>query len=192
MKKIVIALALTMMVSTVVSAENLIGIFGDMDATMCSADIPVFVGADIYVLAVLEDIDAITGCEFSIGNYITGGGPPNGFLTETWNGLVIGNPIEGISIALDDAPVAGPVVHIGSINIFPFLADWVGINRLMCIIPSQDAGNLIVTDEQFNEIPVAGWCFVANCVPGGDYGNCMCEDAIAVDDTSWGAVKALY
>ena len=49
-----------------------------------------------------------------------------------------------------------------------------------------------ITDGGFNEIDVLGWCFVANCIPGGIFGNCICDEFVAPEEASWSDVKALY
>ena len=189
MKTIVTALAIMLFAS--VAAANHIGIFYDMEGTQCAGDIPINASTNIYVLAIMDQDITVTGAEFSVSHWLEQSGPPYGFVTATWFGLVIGDVINGISIALDN-PIEGRIHHLGTINFFPFLADWIGLDRQWCVTPSLDAGNLIITDGGFNEIPVLGWCFVANCIPGGLFGNCLCDEFVATEEASWSDVKALY
>jgi len=209
MKKTAIALAAVLMLAAAVaSAQNRIGVFGDTGAGLCSAPMPVGVSTTLHVLAVLEDIEAIRGAEFKIAGYPTVVGPPNGFITPLWDGLVIGDPIHGISVAFP-GPVNGPVAHIGSLAFFPLSPAWLGTNKVLDVEPAE-SGRLIVADGDYNEITVAGWVFVGNCIPNSNIdrpwvpnppetpgwdmttGNCQCESAIPVEDTNWGAIKALY
>jgi len=42
------------------------------------------------------------------------------------------------------------------------------------------------------ELPAVGWRLIANCVLGGEFGNCQCEDSVATEEAAWGQIKALY
>lgn len=207
MKKFAIALAAVLMLAAAVASATWepvprIGCFGDMAATLCSKPFPLNVSTTFYVLAVLEEIEAIRGAEFKIAGYPTQTGPGYGLITATWNGLVIGNPINGIAIALNNPPVQGPIVHIGTLVFRPLNANWLGTNKVLDIEPT-DSGDLIVADIDYNEVTVVGWAFVGNCVPNSvinlpwsdndlNTGACQCEAAIPVEDTNWGSIKALY
>ncbi len=47
-------------------------------------------------------------------------------------------------------------------------------NSMMQVTPS-GCGNLVVVDyETATEFPAEGWGLVANCTPGGQYGDCLC------------------
>lgn len=200
MKKIAIAFAAVLMLAaSMASAENLIGMFGDQAATQCSKALPVFVPTDTYIIALLEDIEAVAGAEFKLMNAPLGGA--NGTLILDWYGaLVIGNLYDGISLAYS-TPIPGPLAVLGNVRFLMFNPVWVGTNYPMCVGPS-NAGNLIVADQNNQEIPVIGWCFVMNCVPGSTIilpwggemhtGNCLCEEGIPTEDASWSAIKALY
>ena len=113
MKAFVTAMAIMLFAS--VAGANHIGIFADMDGTQCAGDIPINLATDIYVLVVVADPMIVTGAEFSISHWPTESGPPWGFITETWRGLVIGNVIDGLSIALDE-PMMGTIHHLGTVS----------------------------------------------------------------------------
>ena len=81
---------------------------------------------------------------------------------------------------------------MGRLNVFPTVAEWPGGDSQWCIMPTADSNNLVVVDDAYNLIPVEGWCFVANCVIGGQFGDCPCGDEIPTEDASWGSIKSLY
>jgi hypothetical protein len=192
MKKSVIAvLALGLMLFASGASANLIGLFADEAATACAADFPVYAYTNVYVTVMLTDIPAITAAEFRIDGIVQ----PNPLvvITPTWNSpLTIGSVFgDGFSIAFTTAQ-NGPIVPLGTIQFFPINEAWQAPDTMWCIVETLDSQLLAVVDDEFNTIPVDGWCFVADCMVGGPHGNCECLDTIATEETSWGAVKSLY
>ncbi|MBN2171623.1 MAG: hypothetical protein JW819_09935 [Candidatus Krumholzibacteriota bacterium] len=195
MKKSVIALAMGLMLlasGAMAFENNLIGIFAEPEALTCAAAAPVGMPMNIYIIAWLVDIPAITAAEFRIDNYTGNPGYPNAIVTQTWNSpLTVGTIDEGFSIAFTEAQ-PGPIVELGHIEYLIFNPTFPGEDYKMCVAETLDSGNLVVVDAAYVTIPVDGWCFVFNCVVGGPNGNCECLDTIPVQDSNWGAVKALY
>ena len=192
MKKSVIAvLALSLMLSASGASANLIGLFGDPEALTCAADFPVYGYTDVYVTAVLSDIASITAAEFRIDGIVQPN--PLVIITPVWNSpLTIGDALgDGFSIAFTVAQ-NGPMVVLGSLQVFPINAAWQLPDTMWCIVETNDSGVLALVDGDFVTIPCDGWCFVADCAVGGPHGNCDCLDTIATEETSWGAVKSLY
>ncbi|MBM4116397.1 hypothetical protein FJ251_01460 [bacterium] len=57
---------------------------------------------------------------------------------------------------------------------------------------SNDSGNLVVVDLGYNEVPCEpGHWFTFNCT-GSLPGGCDCMYSNAVEDATWGQIKALY
>jgi hypothetical protein len=86
MKKSVIAVFALglMLLASGASAANTIGLFGDVDATQCSKSFGLYVGTDVYVVAILDMIDTtgLTAAEFLVdGIGITAG---NAIVSTTW------------------------------------------------------------------------------------------------------------
>ncbi len=120
-------------------------------------------------------IPAITAAEFRIDNYIGDLGPACVLATPAWNTpLVIGDPGWGIALAFSPA-LAGPVAFLGSINLFLLDAVCVSDDYEMWVLESNDSGNLVVVDEQFNEVDAIGYRYTVNCTTG----DCPCEDGTA-------------
>jgi hypothetical protein len=193
MKKSVIAvIALAAMLFAGSANANLIGIFADQEASNCTAAFPVYAYTNVYVCAVLSTIDAITAAEFLIDGINTAN--PLVIISPTWNSpLTIGNAFgaDGFSIAFQTAQ-PGPIVVLGSVQFFPINAAWLaGQPPIWCVVQTNDSMKLVLVDADFQDYDAMGWCFVPECVPGGDYGDCSCM-AIPTEDTSWGAVKSLY
>ena len=190
MKKSVIAVfALALMLAASgASAANTIGLFGDVDATQCSKNFGLYVGTDVYVVAILDMLDTtgITAAEF----LIDGVGPTAGMaiVSMIWaSPLTIGNVlgVDGFSIAFT-ACQPGPIVLLGTINFFVINPAWPAANSVWCVVRTNDSGNLALVDCDYVTVPADGWCFIANCTDG------TCDCGVATEDTSWGAVKALY
>jgi hypothetical protein len=102
--------------------------------------------------------------------------------------LTIGDAlgVDGFSIAFTGCQ-EGPVVLLGTLNFFVINPQgWPAPNSVWCIVPTNDSGNLAVVDCDYVTVPADGWCFIANCTDGA------CDCGVATEDTSWGAVKALY
>lgn len=185
MKKSVIALAALLLVTGSASA-NLIGIFGDTDATICSGDLLPYVPMDVYVIAVLSDLESITTAEFKIDNWPGSPGYPTGQATASWTSeLTIGSIDEDFSIAWS-TPQAGPNVLIGTISFLAFDPAWIGADHMLTIAEGDNCNCLVLVDAAYDTFDVAGWSFVFNCT--GD--DCGCT--IATEETSWGSLKALY
>ncbi len=192
MKKIAITLLLILSASSIALGQGYpaIGMFSDTDYVFCYEDVEQYLTTTIYVAAYLPpEIDGITAAEFRIDNL-----PENdayGIVTLNWaTDLVIGDPWWGIALAFTD-PVPGPYAPLGSIDFFMIDPVWIGDDHLMVVAASYDSGLLVVVDDEFNTIDALGWMFTFNCT---DISTCWCEDDISspVEDSSWGAVKALY
>lgn len=187
MKKSVIAvLAIGLMLFAGAASANVIGIFGDMEGTVCQVDANVaYQYAYVYFVGLLSSVPAISACEFGATGVFM---PANGLATVTWNtSLVIGDIMTPDGVALAFNPILeGPVANLGQIQYFvlsPFPPD-----HMMSVVPS-GAGNLVFVDAaDSSEVPAMGWSTIVNCTLGDA---CAC-DVIATEDTSWSEVKALY
>ena len=191
MKKSVIAVFALglMLLASGASAANTIGLFGDVDGTLCSADFPLYQTTNVHVVVILDMIDTtgITAAEFLIGGVEFT--PADAIVSAAWNSpLTIGDPLgpDGFSIAFTDC-TPGPIVPLGMISFFVInAAGWPAANTTWCVVPTNDSGNLAVVDCNYVTVPADGWCFIANCTSG------PCDCGVATEDASWGAVKALY
>lgn len=189
MKKLMAALLLLVAMSSVAAAQDpFIGIYADDAAVLCQANVSQYVSVPVYLFAILPaSIPGITACEFRIDNLPT---PAMGLTTYAWNTpLVIGTADYGIALAFAPA-LPGPTAFLGSISFFP-LAAWPADFR-MEIMASNDSGNLVVVDLNYNEVPAEpGHFFTFNCT-GSLPGGCDCVVGIAAEDATWGEIKALY
>jgi hypothetical protein len=186
MKKSVIAvLALSLMIFTGVANANVIGIFGDPDATVCDTDmLAQYTTVTVHFVALLSDVGSISAAEFGATGINLAGTMP----TVTWDtGLVIGDIMSPDGVALAFNPVLdGPVAHLGTIAYFLLAPQAPDV--MMSVVPS-GAGNLVVVDAADSSTHDAmGWSLVVNCSAGA---GCAC-DVIATDDSSWSEVKSLY
>lgn len=184
-KSVIAALALSLMLFAGVASAEVIGIFGDMEGTVCAVDIAVpYTYVDVYFLTLLTDLPALTAVEFgATGVNLAGLTIP----TVTWNSpLVIGDLFAdgGVSVAFT-APMPGPVVLIGGINYFVLAP--VPENTRMQVGPNPGSNKLVVVDEAFQEIDAMGFGLVANC----SLADCSCE-GVPTDDSTWSEVKSLY
>jgi hypothetical protein len=68
MKKFVLAMFVLTLMAGAANA-NVVGIFGDMDATICSAPVMPYVQMSVYILAVLDEIPSLTAAEFGASNF---------------------------------------------------------------------------------------------------------------------------
>jgi hypothetical protein len=189
-KSVIAALILSLMLAAGVASASVIGIFGDQDATTCTADATVpYTSTVVYFMAVLDDINSMSACEFgATGVDLTG----MAIATVTWNtDLVIGNIMspDGIALAFSTPPTA-PLAYLGNISYFLLAA--LPADHVMAIVPSGVGNIVVVNAETAEEVPAEGWSCVVNCTLGGPFGNCLCEDTIATEDANWGQIKALY
>lgn len=188
-KSVIAALALSLILMAGAASASIIGIFGDMGATTCAkAFTAQYTTVEVYFFAVLDDTEAISACEFGA----TGVNLPPNIITVTWDTqLVIGNILtpDGVALAFSTPKVA-PLAYLGKIAYFLLAA--LPPNSVMQVVPS-GAGNLVVVDAaSAAELPAEGWRLIANCVVGGEYGDCLCEATIATEEAAWGQIKALY
>ena len=155
---------------------NYIGLYIDDAATQCTdtLDGP---GQSVVVkmMAVLPLFtgEGITAAEFRIDNL-----PPQqggAFWSADWNtDLVIGDVETGIALAFPD-PVPGEIVELGRLTFTNIdVEGWLGPDHRLEVEPSSDSGFLVVVDEHFDALPVAGGKFTFNC---GDPALCDCLDA---------------
>lgn len=191
MKKLMAALLLLVAMSSVAAAQGdpFIGIYADDAGVSCQANVTQYVSTTVYVMAYLPaDIPGMTACEFRIDNLPTAAMSINTF---AWNTtLVIGTPDYGIALAFAPA-LPGPLCLLGTISFFPlqaFPADW-----RMTIMPSNDSGNLVIVDLDYNEVPCSAdpYFFTFNCT-GSLPGQCDFTIGVATEDATWGSIKALY
>jgi hypothetical protein len=190
MKKSVIAVFALglMLLASGASAVNTIGLFGDVDATQCSGNVPLYAPYPVHVVAVLDMIsaDGMTAAEFLVDGIDNN--PAMVSIAITYAspltiGEILGN--EGFSIAFVECQ-PGPIVVLGELSFLAFNPAWPGNDAVWCVVPTVESMKLVVVDCEFIEIPADGWCFVANCTEGD------CDCSVAAEETSWGAVKALY
>jgi hypothetical protein len=189
MKKLLVALMLLAM-SSLASAQPYIGLFADADGTHCYADMPIGAPVTIHVMALIEDIPAITAAEFRIDNFTGSPGYPTSIVTQTWNSpLTVGTIDYGFSIAFT-VPKPGPVVALGTIEYLTFDPTWIGADYVMTTDVTLDSGNLVVVDAEYITIPVGRGTYTFNCT---NPELCPCYDeTIPTQDASWGSIKALY
>jgi len=189
-KSVIAALALSLFLMAGAASASIIGIFGDTGATTCQKNFTAqYTTVEVYFCALLDDVASISACEFGATGVDRTG---SAIATVLWDTpLVIGNIMlpDGVALAFP-TPKAAPLAYLGKISYFilaPFPA-----NSVMQVTPS-GFGNLLIVDyETATEIVAQGWRLIANCVPGGEYGDCLCEGTIATDDAAWGQIKALY
>jgi hypothetical protein len=192
MRRLLIATLLVFLAGTAGAQyeTSFIGIAADPAHDTCYADWPLGSAVDLFFnVYILPEIDGVTGAEFSVLN-LPVVEQPDVFITESWFGLVIGNLIDGFSIALDE-PAAGPLVALGTINYFVMTdTGAVGPDHFMEVVEALDSGKRIITDLTFQEINVDGGFFTFNC---SDPALCDCvDDTVANAAASWGSIKALY
>ncbi len=184
------ALILTVLCG-VASAENFIGIYNEEGGTSCTTDLNAFENTTLYIVAWLDQsVPSLTATEFSILNFPEIGSLGN--VTASWNTpLVIGN-LSTISHRFALAfptPADGPRVVLGSMFFFSFSDQWLGDDHIMIVREHQDSGTLSVVDATFETLPATGYSYTFNCTTPE---NCDCDEYTPTQDTSWGAVKALY
>ncbi len=187
MKKLLVALlALVAMSSMAYAQDPVIGLFDDVDGTICFGPTEVYVNKTVYAYAILPpSIPAITAAEFSITNWV-GDDPACAITTAAWNTpLVIGTPGHNLALAFSPA-LPGPLALLGTITIFQLTAGCLD-NYLMEVVAGNDSGKLVVVDEGYNEIDADGYRYTFNCVT-----DCVCEIGTATSESTWGSVKALF
>lgn len=171
--------------------QPFIGIYDDPENAHCQADIALYTSVTVYFLAYLPPpIQAMTAAEFRVSNLP---GADMAVMTPFWGTeLVIGDLGYGLALAWSP-PLPGPVAQMGSVSFFS-IQDF-GDDYRITVMPSISSGNLLIVDENFDEIACSEmptW-FTFNCT-GSLQGGCWCPLSIpvAVDDASWGQIKALY
>jgi hypothetical protein len=187
MKKLMVALLLVLVSSSAFAQNPTIGIYEDMDYTICFGDLELYVQKAISVVAWLPpDILGVTAVEFKIDNLPSGA---NGIVTPAWNSdLVIGDPNWDISIAFPEAQ-PGPFVLIGTLSFLMIDVSWVGPDHVIMIQAGNDCDCLVIVDDVFNEHTADGGMYTFNCT-NPDACDCFLETP--TEDASWGSVKALY
>ncbi len=183
MKKMMIALLLLIAMSSVASAVPFIGMFVDDQAVICHKPIEVYVATDVYFFALVEDIPAITACEFAVD------GLPDAALaivTPAWaTPLAIGTLGYGLALAFTPA-VPGPTCFLGTVGFFA-MADF-GPDYLMSVVETYDSNVLAVVDDEYNTIAAEGGIFTFNCSTD----QCLCTPGVATEDATMSSIKALY
>lgn len=188
MKKLMVALLALALMSSVAGAESWIGMFADDAATICDAEIGPGVPVDAFLYAVIDPSDfpnGITAAEFRLDNYPEAGA--DGMISESFSSPVnIGTLGWDFSIAWS-SPQAPGNVHIGTLTFIAFTGNWIGADHLITVVEGNDCECLVVVDENYIQHDVGGGMFTFNCT-----GDCICYDGTASEETSWGAVKALF
>ncbi|MBM4116175.1 choice-of-anchor D domain-containing protein [bacterium] len=154
---------------------NHIGLYLDPEAQICQGPLD---GANltvqVRVLAVLPEFTGagITACEFRLANLPPNGLPPAGHWTATWTtSLVIGEPETGIALAWSE-PQPGPIVELGYLVFSSFQqANWIGPDHTVSVAASLQSDGLVVVDDNYIELAVAGGGFTFNC---SDPPSCSC------------------
>lgn len=188
-KSVIAALALSLFLMAGAASASVIGIFGDTGATTCQKAFNVpYTSVEVYFCALLDDVASISAVEFGA----TGINLPPNIMTVTWDTpLAIGDIMADGGVALAfPTPKAAPLAYLGKISYFLLAA--LPQNHVMQVGPSQYGNLLIVDYETATEIEAIGWRLVANCVVGGEFGDCLCENSVATEDAAWGQIKALY
>ncbi len=196
MKRILFLSLLLLSLVACQASANLIGLFADMDGTLCSADFALYANTDVRVIAHLTTITAgITAAEFRIdGVGVTAG---NAIVSAVWQTpLVIGDALtpQGVALAWTEPYLPGEgtsFIFLGTYQFFTIAGGWPTADSVWCIaetIPDEGAGDpkLVLVDDSFEEIPADGWCFIAHCTSG-----CLCT-TIPTEESSWGQIKAMY
>ncbi len=189
-KSVIAALTLSLFLMAGAASASVIGIFGDTGATTCAKPFTAqYTTVEVYFCALLDDVASISACEFGATGVDRTG---SAIMTVTWDTpLVIGNIMtaDGVALAFP-SPKQAPLAYLGKIAYF--LLAPLPANSVMQVGPS-GYGNLLIVDyETATEIVAEGWRLIANCVPGGEFGACLCEATIATEDAAWGQIKALY
>ena len=171
-----------------VAQDPFIGIYAEDMGVICEANVTQYVQVPVYLIAVLPpEMPGITACEFRIDNLPTSA---MALATYDWNTpLVIGTADYGIALAFSPA-LPGPLAALGSISFFP-LTGWPWDWRVE-IMASNESGNLVVVDLDYNEVPCEPdhW-LTFNCT-GSLPGGCYCVPFTVAVDATWGQIKALY
>lgn len=182
------ALLLTLLLaSPALAGDDMIGLYADEYAETCSADFGAMASTRLYVIATLDDIDAIISAEFRIE-----GLPPSsgGIITKTWSSLLtIGDLDDNFAIAFSEAQ-SGSYVVLGTLDFLPFTDTWFGQDHELRIEPGSlnPQDEVVLVDSGAETIGVRGGRFTANC---GDPSGCGCGPG-GVADAHWSGVKQNY
>ena len=140
-----------------------IGLYLEPDATVCGAPIAAQQVVTLHVLAVLPNIgdEGLVAAEFRIvGLPEIGGG---GIYSANWNSdLVLGDLPTGLAIAFPE-PLYGAVIELGTISFAAGNDDWLGDNAELFTDVAIGSGRLVVVNDSYEEISVAGSYFTFNC-----------------------------
>lgn len=167
---------------------SFIGLFADVEATLCDAPLDTaFEVVTVYVFASLNPayLTGLEGARFKLSNL-----PPlgTGNWTATWDGSpgVTGEIDTGVLLQWP-APLAGPLVMLGNVEFQGFDSGWIGADHLIQVQVADGQTELSVWAEGGAEFQVQGGGFTFNCG-----GSCPCSPTTALDEASWGSIKALY
>jgi hypothetical protein len=180
MKKVLMIVAAIALIAGSVNAGPLalIGLYTDIDHSICRADVPApYVGWTTYVWVQPSD-NGMMCAEFLIQNpawVLNTGTVPN-----PGNSVTLGDPFAGISICFGTCQTEWTWLY--QLTALPTAA---GIADYVNVMPHPDSGGILV----------------ANCLEGypieplvvfNNLGiNQECEVAIANDNASWGAIKSM-
>lgn len=184
-RNVIIALAMSLLLFAGSASANSIGIFADMDASLCAADLNAYVPTNVFVIGVLSDLTSITTAEFKIDNWPGSPGYPTGQVTATWTSeLTIGSIDTDFSIAWQ-TPQPGPLVLIGTLEFLVFDPAWIPADYAMEVVAGDNCSCLVMVDANYDTHDVAGGGFIFNCTA-------ECDCAVATEESSWSGIKALY
>ncbi len=184
MKKMLTVLVLLALASNAFAQnDHYISIYADEAGSLCQMDTPnLYQNYLVYVLGTIDSgITGVSAVEFRLD-----GGPTadQAIITPNWNtDLVIGDPATGIALAF---PVflEPPLVLLGTINYFLILA--FENDLTMTVDIAEGMTQITVVDQDYIEHGAMGCTFTFNCT-----GECLCC-VVATENSSWGAIKALY
>ena len=152
---------------------------------------PLYVLTTIHVIASLPpSLPAITAAEFRIANWLDD--PNSVIIAYNWRTpIVIGDDVGwGLSLVFPES-VPGPLVELGSIELFSFQQGYPGVDHELCIESSSDSDILGVVSEDFEMILANGGLFTFNCSDLCDCWICY-FNTTPVEETDWSRLKSLY
>jgi hypothetical protein len=189
MRKLLMSLLVLALTSGVATANSYIGLFAVPGATHCYASTAEYTTTTVHVIAWLDEdwSGLMSACEFYIENFPEDGS--QGVISTSWSTpLVIGYVNYGIALAFNP-PLTGPLAYLGSIDFYAVDPAWIPADYTMAVRPSRQSDNLVIVDTLGQMMTVAGGQFTFNC---SNPNACDCLEAVAIGETSFSSVKALY
>ncbi len=182
--------------------NDIIGLFGDEGAYTLDTPIVPYIPIDVYLIAILRTSfeSGIRSARFRLENLPSNDGYPDGQYTfEFACDHFSGDISTEIEISWDNSIGAGHgIVQIATFEFLMFDEMWIGPEYEIAVRPGMDCGCLEVVDGNGLFLPAAGCAFFFNCSPYDscyDYSpsnNCVVGPLVAVENSSWSHVKALF